>query len=133
MIFIIFFLFFKFCHSFSNISITDGWEYEMQSAQGKNKNQTKLNYIQVLFVTNVQAMLECFISLYELKKSSLQDAFLHPSIQYEDMNGPADSDFVTKDNRVRVVLFCFGKLENLSSFINTTHSNQFNHNFRKTF
>lgn len=105
----------------------------MQSTQGKNKNQTKLNYIQVSFVTNVQAMLECFISLYELKKSSLQDAFLHPSIQYEDMNGPADSDFVKKDDRVRIVLFCFEKLKNLSCFINTTHFNQFNHNFRKTF
>lgn len=41
--------------------------------------------IQVEFVTSIQAMVECFLSLYELKKSSLQDVFLYPSSQCDDI------------------------------------------------
>lgn len=39
--------------------------------------------IQVEFVTNIQAMVECFVSLYEIKKSTLQDVFLCPNSQCE--------------------------------------------------
>lgn len=53
----------------------------------KNPNDlTSVKYIQVTFVTNIQAMLEIFISLYELRRSTLQDVFLCPSSQFEGHN-----------------------------------------------
>lgn len=66
----------------------DGWEFELQSSPA-DKNPTDLNsvkFIQVTFVTNIQAMLEIFISLYELRRSTLQDVFLSPSSQFEEFN-----------------------------------------------
>lgn len=49
--------------------------------------------VQVEFVTDIQSMLECFVSLYELKKSSLQEVFLRPCSQYEDGNCSSDDDY----------------------------------------
>lgn len=63
----------------------DGWEFELQAFQvDKNKNQVSSKFLQVAFITNIETMLECYISLYELKNSSLQEMFLHPSSQLEE-------------------------------------------------
>lgn len=91
----------EYFHYFSFIFFfSEGWEFEMQAAQTDN-NKTILTGkgLQIAFVTNIQAMLECFISLYELDNSTLLDVFLHPSSQFEDYN-PND-DFV-KNDRVRM-------------------------------
>lgn len=47
---------------------------------------TKVRYIQVTFVTNIQPMLEIYISLYELRHSILKDVLLKPSEQFEVFN-----------------------------------------------
>lgn len=83
-------------------SASGGWEFELQAAQTEN-NKTALtaHHLQIAFITNIQTMLECFISLYELRNSSLQEVFLRPSSQFEDYD--ADDDFVKMD-RVRITI-----------------------------
>lgn len=83
-------------------SVSGGWEFELQAAQTEN-NKTALtaHHLQIAFITNIQTMLECFISLYELRNSSLQEVFLRPSSQFEDYD--ADDDFVKMD-RVRITI-----------------------------
>lgn len=76
---------------------SDGWEFELQAAPiEKNRNDCRENvkFIQTTFVTNIQAMLENFVSLYELRQSSLLDVFLRPSSQFDEFN-PED-EFVQK-------------------------------------
>lgn len=61
----------------------------------KDANNLTCNFVQVSFLANIQAMLECFISLYELRKSLLQDFFLRPSKQFE--YDPAEDQSDKKD------------------------------------
>lgn len=64
----------------SIIIVLNGWSFELQASQtDSNKTLLTANYVQIMFITNFQAMLECFISLYELRNSSLQEVFLRPS------------------------------------------------------
>ncbi|XP_055312579.1 uncharacterized protein LOC129574522 isoform X2 [Sitodiplosis mosellana] len=76
---------------------SDKWEFEMQTDFVDRKKFIP-KCIQVEFVTNIQPMLECFVSLYELRKSSLQYVFLRPSSQYEEVNSSIDDDFVADDS-----------------------------------
>lgn len=80
---------------FTLISILwlDGWEFEMQASKtDNNKINITSKYVQVTFVTSVKDALECFISLYLLDKSSLQDVFLRPFTQIDDYNPDDDYD-----------------------------------------
>lgn len=63
----------------------------------KDANNAKSKCVQVVFVTNIQVMLECFISLYELRKSSLQEVFLRPCSQFEEEYDPTENEFIKKD------------------------------------
>lgn len=92
------------------------------SKTDNNKINITSKYLQVIFVTNVKDMLECFISLYLLNKSSLQDVFLCPSIQFEDYN---PSDDYEKTDRV-----CnFNSLKHLIIGMNKQKKN----NYQKSF
>lgn len=75
----------------------DGWEFELQAPKLDNKlsDLTRAKFIQVIFVTNIQALLEIFISLYELRRSTLQEVFLRPSEQFEAFN--ENDEFVQKN------------------------------------
>lgn len=61
----------------------------------KLSDLTRAKFIQVIFVTNIQALLEIFISLYELRRSTLQEVFLRPSEQFEAFN--ENDEFVQKN------------------------------------
>lgn len=87
---------FAFDFKYQIVHVPVGWEYEMQTAGVKKPFQPKC--VQVEFVANIQPMLECFVSLYELEKSSLQDVFLCPSSQYEDVNSSINTNFAEKDS-----------------------------------
>lgn len=69
----------------------------MQAPKLDNKlsDLTRAKFIQVIFVTNIQALLEIFISLYELRRSTLQEVFLRPSEQFEAFN--ENDEFVQKN------------------------------------
>lgn len=70
-----------------------GWEFELQASQvDKNINQIPSKFLQVSFLTNIEAMLECYISLYELRNSSLREVFLRPSGALEENESIDDSD-----------------------------------------
>ncbi|XP_031636106.1 uncharacterized protein LOC116348997 [Contarinia nasturtii] len=76
---------------------SNGWQFEMQSAHVIEKDKKfKPKCLQVTFVANVQAMLEYFISLFELRKSSLLEVFLCPSSQHVDQSQTAN-DFSKGD------------------------------------
>lgn len=68
----------------------------MQASSVDNNRNDLANgrYIQITFVTNIQAMLENFISLFELRQSMLLEVFLRPSSQFDDLD-PTD-EFVQK-------------------------------------
>lgn len=71
-----------------------GWEFEMQaSITEKNKVNMVGKCLQVCFITNIQNMLECFVSLYELRNSSLLEVFLRPSSQFEFQDPSMDVDY----------------------------------------
>lgn len=79
-----------------------GWDLELQASSVDNNrnNVTNGKYLQITFVTNIQAMLEIFISLYELQRSTLKEVFLCPSSQFDDFN--ENDEFV----HTRYVSFC---------------------------
>lgn len=55
-----------------------------------DKNKSQFKYLQIAIVTNIGAMLECFVSLYELRHSTLQEVFLNPSSQLEQKEAVND-------------------------------------------
>lgn len=86
------------------VHFADGWEFEMQTGRVEKK-PIESKCLQVEFVTNIQPLLEFYVSLYELRKSSLQDVFLHPSSQYEDVNSSINTNFAENDT-VCLIFFC---------------------------
>lgn len=77
----------------------DGWEYELQASPVDNKRNELFNekFIQSKFATNIQTMLECYVSLHELRHSTLKEVFLQPSSQFEES---IESDNFTETDRV---------------------------------
>lgn len=78
---------------------SDGWEFELHASQvDKSKNQIASKFLQVAFITNIETMLECYISLYDMRNSSLQEVFLRPSSALEDQTDSIN------DNKVKHVM-----------------------------
>lgn len=93
---------------------TDGWEFDMQTSEvslNKNMIKNKTKYIQTAFITNIEAMLQSFIGIYELEKSSLKDVFLKPSSQLEDNKEIATVDMTQMDQVNRIDDFLYQEIK----------------------
>lgn len=83
---------------YTQFPLDGAWAFEMQASKiDRDANNIKCKFIQVSFMANIQTMLECFVSLYELQKSSLLEVFLRPSKQFEDEYDPVDDEFKQAD------------------------------------